>query len=281
MQSLFTDIRTKYNTLSPTQKQVADFILNNSEQVILLAITDLAEKCNTSETTVVRFLHKLGFKSYQVFRVRMAQEITEQSVQGVYEEITKADSAEQIREKVILSTVNSLQDLNKMIDGEVLERVVDLIITSDKIIICGLGASGAVAMDAFHKLLRLGLNVVAFTDNHLMSIGCAQATQKTTVLAISHSGESRDILEAVGLAQEAHANIVAFTSYQHSSVTKLADYVLLSSSNETKFRSDAMTSRILQFVTIDMLYVSIVLKLGRSAVRSVNKSRLAVAAKKV
>jgi len=281
MQSLFTDIRTKYNTLSPTQKQVADFILNNSEQVILLSITDLAEKCNTSETTVVRFLHKLGFKSYQVFRVRMAQEITEQSVQGIYEEITKEDSPEQIREKVILSTVNSLQDLNKMIDGEVLGQIVDLIIASEKILICGLGASGTVAVDAFHKFLRLGLNVVAFTDNHLMAIGCAQATQNTTVIAISHSGESRDILEAVGLAQETHAHIVAFTSYKHSSVTKLADYVLLSSSNETKFRSDAMTSRILQCVTIDMLYVLLVLKLGRSAVRSVNKSRLAVAAKKV
>lgn len=281
MQSLFTDIRTKYNTLSPTQKQVANFILNNSEQVILLSITDLAEKCNTSETTVVRFLHKLGFKSYQVFRVRMAQEITEQSVQGVYEEITKEDSAEQIREKVILSTANSLQDLNKIIDGEVLERVIDLMISSEKILICGLGASGAVAMDAFHKFLRLGLNVSAFTDNHLMSIGCAHATPNTTVLAITHSGESRDILEAVGLAQEAHAHIVAFTSYQHSSVTKLAECVLLSSSNETKFRSDAMTSRILQLVIIDMLYVSIVLKLGRSAVRSVNKSRLAVAAKKL
>lgn len=281
MQSLFTDIRTKYNTLSPTQKQVANFILNNSEQVILLSITDLAEKCNTSETTVVRFLHKLGFKSYQVFRVRMAQEITEQSVQGVYEEITKNDSAEQIREKVILSTANSLQDLNKIIDGEVLERVIDLMISSEKILICGLGASGAVAMDAFHKFLRLGLNVSVFTDNHLMSIGCAHATPNTTVLAITHSGESRDILEAVGLAQEAHAHIVAFTSYQHSSVTKLAECVLLSSSNETKFRSDAMTSRILQLVIIDMLYVSIVLKLGKSAVRSLNKSRLAVAAKKL
>ena len=281
MQSLFTDIRTKYNTLSPTQKQVADFILNNSEQVILLSITDLAEKCNTSETTVVRFLHKLGFKSYQVFRVRMAQEITEQSVQGIYEEITKEDSPEQIREKVILSTVNSLQDLNQLIDGKVLEQVADLIINSEKIIICGLGASGAVAMDAFHKLLRLGINVVAFTDNHLMSIACANATKNTAVLVITHSGESRDILEAVGLAQESQAHIIALTSYRHSSVTKVADCVLLSSSNETKFRSDAMTSRILQMVIIDMLYVSIVLKLGRSAVRCVNKSRLAVAAKKL
>lgn len=60
MQSLFTDIRTKYNTLSPAQKHIADFVLNHFEQVILLSISDLAEQCGTSETTIVRFLRKLG-----------------------------------------------------------------------------------------------------------------------------------------------------------------------------------------------------------------------------
>lgn len=56
--------------------------------------------------------------------------------------------------------------------------VTDLMINSEKILICGLGASGAIAMDAFHKFLRLGLNVVIFTDNHLMNIGCAHANKK-------------------------------------------------------------------------------------------------------
>jgi len=281
MRSLFTDIRTKYNTLSPAQKQIADFVLNNYEQVILLSISDLAEKCNTSETTIVRFLRKLGFNSYQVFRVRMAQEVSEQSVQGIYEEITKEDSLEQVREKVILSTINSLRDLNQLVSNELLETVTELLVNSKRVFFCGVGASGAIAMDGFHKFLRLGMDASVFTDTHLMNIACAHARKDTTVFVVTHSGESRDILEAVKLAKEKNAKIVALTSYPHSSVSKLSDAVLLSSANETRFRSDAMVSRILQLVIIDTLYVALVLKLGRSAIENVNKSRLAVATKKV
>ncbi len=281
MQSLFTDIRTKYNTLSPAQKQIADFVLNHFEQVILLSISDLAEQCNTSETTIVRFLRKLGFNSYQVFRVRMAQEVSEQSVQGIYEDVTAEDTLEQVKQKVILSTNNSLRDLNQIISNEILEQVTDLIVNSKKIFFCGVGASGAVAMDAFHKFLRLGLNAAAFTDTHLMNIACTHTQKDTTIFVISHSGESRDILEAAKLAKQRQAKVVALTSYQHSTVTKLVDYVLLSSANETKYRSDAMVSRILQLVIIDILYVGVVLRLGKPAIDNLNQSRLAVAAKKV
>jgi DNA-binding MurR/RpiR family transcriptional regulator len=281
VRSLFTDIRTKYHTLSPTQKQVADFVLKNFEQVILWSISDLAAECQTSETTIVRFLRKLGFTSYQVFRVRMAQEVSEQSGQGIYEEITQEDSLEQVKEKVVLSTINSLKDLNQLITEELLEKVTDLLIHSGKILFCGVGASGAVAMDGFHKFLRLGLDVAVFTDNHLMNIACSHAKKDTTIFVITHSGESRDLLEAVELAKARHAKVVALTSYQHSSITKLVDAILLSSSNETRFRSDAMVSRILQLVIIDMLYVAMVLRLGRPAIENVNQSRLAVASKKV
>lgn len=281
MQSLFTEIRTKYNTLSPAQKQIADFVLNHFEQVILLSISDLAERCNTSETTIVRFLRKLGLNSYQVFRVRMAQEASKQSVQGIYEDVTAEDTLEQVKQKVILSTNNSLKDLNQMISKEILEQVTDVIVHSKKIIFCGVGASGAVAMDAFHKFLRLGLETAAFTDTHLMNIACIHARQNTAIFVISHSGESRDILDAARLARQCRAKVVALTSYQNSTVTKLADYVLLSSANETKYRSDAMVSRILQLVIIDILYVAVVLRLGGPAIDSVNRSRLAVAAKKV
>lgn len=281
MQSLFTLLRTKYNILSPTQKQIADFVLAHAEQVILLSISDLAERCGTSETTIVRFLRKLGFDSYQVFRVRMAQEVSEQSGQAIYEEIRSDDTLEQIREKVILSTIQSMQDLNQLLQEEELAKTVDLLLGKKKIFFCGLGSSGAVASDALHKFLRLGLNVNCFTDTHLMNIACAQADEETVVFMISHSGESRDILEAIRLAREQRATVVTITSYAHSSATKQAQVVLLSSASETRYRSDAMSSRLLQLVIIDILYVAVVMRLGQRGIDNVNRSRLAVAVKKI
>lgn len=280
IQPMFSHIRTKYNTLSPTQKTIADFVLNNPDKVILLSLNDIAAECDTSETTILRFLRKLGFDSYQVFRVRVAQEVSVQPGEAVYEEIQVGDPQDQIRQKVIMSTVNSIQDLNNLLDTKLLQEAAALLRQAKRVLFCGVGASGVVATDGFHKFLRLGFDAAVYNDTHFMNIACSHADEDCLVFAVTHSGESRDILEAVNLAKEKRAKVMALTSYPHSSITKLADVALLSSSNETKFRSDAMVSRILQLVIIDILYVTLVLEQGQTGIEQINRSRLAVAAKK-
>lgn len=279
--SVLAEIRTRYNVLSPTQKKIADVILNSGDKVILMSISELAEKCQTSETTIMRFLRKMGYDSYQVFRVRIAQEFSDKTPRAIYEEIKPDDSIEQIMTKVIQSTVNSIHDLAELVDSELFEEVINLLSEAERIYFFGVGASSAIALDAFHKFLRLGLNVFYCSDSHIMSIISAHTKPSDLVFAISHSGESREILDAVNLAKANGTKIISLTSYQNSSLTKLSDKILLSSTNETKYRSDAMVSRIIQLVIIDILYVSLVLKLGPESIEKVNKSRLAVAKKKL
>lgn len=278
--NLFTIIRTKYNILSPTQKNIADFVLNNRKDVILLSIGDLAEKCNTSETTIMRFLRKIGFDSYQVFRVRAAQDISAHSAKAIYEELKPDDNIGEIKQKVIFSTINSIKDLDKILYDETIAEAVDLIYNAKRLLFFGMGASGIIAKDAFHKFSRIGIDVFNCDDSHIMSIVCAHATPSDLLFAVSHSGESSETLDCIEIAKKNGAKVIAITSYIHSTITKIADMVLLSSTNETKYRSDAMASRIVQLVIIDILYVSLVLKMGPSSIEKVNKSRLAVARRK-
>jgi len=51
---------------------------------------------------------------------------------------------------------------------------------------------------------------------------------------------------------------------------------LLSCTHETKMRSDAMISRIVQLVVIDILYVMLALDIGDVAMERVNTSRIAL-----
>ncbi|SCP99427.1 MurR/RpiR family transcriptional regulator [Anaerobium acetethylicum] len=278
--SVFSLIRTKYNTLSPTQKNVADYILSNSEKVILLSIGELAQFCDTSETTVIRFLRKLKYDSYQVFRVKIAQELSGETTDSIYEEIGTDDDIADIKRKVIQLTISSINDLNNLLDEKQLAFFTEAIVSGGKAIFIGVGSSGIIAADAYHKFLRLGIDASFSSDSHIMSIACAHARKQDLVVAFSHSGESRDILESVELAKEGGAKIAAITSYPNSSLSKSSDIVLLSSSRETKYRSDAMISRIIQLVIIDTLYVSTVLKLGSEGIKRLHKSRLAVAKKK-
>jgi DNA-binding MurR/RpiR family transcriptional regulator len=278
--NVFTIIRTKYNLLSPIQKNIADFILNNRNEVILLSISDLAGKCNTSETTIMRFLRKIGFSSYQVFRVRTAQDISADSTQAIYEEIKPDDSTSDVKDKVIFSTINSIKDISNMVDDESIDKVIDLIFGARRILFFGVGASGIIAKDAFHKFSRIGLNVFNCDDSHIMNIVCAHTVPSDLLFIVSHSGESIEDLDCIDIAKENGAKVVALTSYIHSTITEVADAVLLSSTNETKYRSDAMVSRIVQLVIIDILYVKLILKMGPSSIKRVNRSRLAVARRK-
>jgi DNA-binding MurR/RpiR family transcriptional regulator len=129
-------------------------------------------------------------------------------------------------------------------------------------------------------MIKLGLNIVYSNDPHLINILSMNLTSNDFMIVFSHSGESREVLDAVSIAKEQKCRVGAITSYSKSTLANRAEYVICSSSLETKFRSDAMTSRIIQVVIIDIIYVSIVTKLGDNIFPQIYKSRLAVAKNK-
>lgn len=277
---VFSLIRTNYNNLSPTQKHIADYILLNPEKVILYSISDLASACNTSETTIFRFLKKIGYESYQVFRIKVAQEVSENSTKSIYGEIQPGDDVNTLKKKVIELTTDSINDLNNIVDEKQVSLFIDKAIYAKEIIFFGVGASNMIAGDAYHKFLQLGLNVKFCNDPHIMNMIATHCHKEDLIVAISHSGESREIKDAIYFAKENNATIAAITSYPHSALAQKSDIILLSSSRETEYRSDAMISRINQLVIIDLLYVSLVLRIGPKLVENINKSRIAVAKNK-
>lgn len=281
VKSFLADIRTKYNILSPSQKEIADYVINNPDKVIFLSIGELAEVCGTSEPTIMRFLRKLGCRSYQHFKVSIAQEVSAGETNAIYEEIKNDDTIEQIKQKIISLTVTSIQDINKLVDEKTLQCVVNLITQAERIFFLGIGGSGIIAKDAFHKFLRLGLNVDYSCDSHIMSIYTSSSTSADLIMAFSHSGESSEVIDAVRIGKENKAKTVVFTGYHNSTLAKLADVILMSSTNETMYRSQSMVSRLIQLVVIDILYVALVLNKGEEAIENVNRSKLAVAQKKV
>lgn len=281
----FALIRSRYNTLSASQRAVADYVLNNAESVMTKSLGDLAAACSVSEPTVMRFLRKLDFESYQVFRVNIAQELTRADAAAggtlpIYDEVQRTDSVEEVIEKVILSTAQSITDSREIIDPAAVEGICGAILSARHIVVTGIGASSAIAFDLHHKLLKLGLATSFSHDPHMINIMCGNLTVDDLLITFSHSGESREMLDAVKLAKDKGCRVAAITSYPRSSLALAVDWVVLSSSKETKYRSDTLTSRIIQICITDMLYISLALKMGSPALESINRSRVAVAKNK-
>src|ERR1700691_6727353 len=92
----FVRLQGAYSGLRAAEQRVADFILKHPDELIYLTVTELAERTNTSESTVVRLCQKIGYKGYQEFKIVLARDLVEPDG-AIYEQIEKGDKLKEIK----------------------------------------------------------------------------------------------------------------------------------------------------------------------------------------
>jgi DNA-binding MurR/RpiR family transcriptional regulator len=270
------DIKILYDKMGVAERKIADFIMNDPQGVLPLSISQLAERCGGSEATIVRFSKKLGFDGYQQMKLALAKEA---NARPVSENITETDSAYDIFGKVCEDIYCSLEKTKKALDQKALEDCCNAILSAGEILVFGLGNSASVATDASHKMFRLGLKAHAYTDNHMQAIAAAHTNEQSIVIGISHSGASKDVLQAMEIAKQNGATTVSITGYKKSPIDKTSDISLHTVSDETNYRISGLSSRIAQLALIDAVYSYLVCKLQNSSER-ISKTESALQPKK-
>ena len=271
-------IRSRYGEMGPAEKKIADYILQNPQDVISVSISELADRCGCGDATVVRFSRRLGFEGYQGLRIRVAQEFSHSST--VSQDIVREDTCYTIFRKRIEDVAVSLHSTLSVLDPEQMETAVQVISEARRIVIFGLGNSAAIAADAAHKFLRLGLDAQSCTDNHMQAIIASHLSRQCVAIGISHSGASRDIVESLRLARLNGATTIAVTNYAASPITTAADVVLHTKSDETRHSILAMNSRIAQLVIFDAIYSCIVVRQSKTSAAAIYQTETALQAKK-
>ncbi len=277
MNKILLKMKIKYESLSKSEKQVADYLMDNPVNVLPMHITDLARECNTSESTIVRFSKKLGFNGYPQLKLALAGEASSHSVS---ESISTQDSAYKIFEKVCEDIYCSLEKTKHSLKNDSLQACCERLLKANQIFIFGLGNSASVALDAAHKIFRLGLNAVAYTDNHMQTIAAAHTDKNSVVIGISHSGHSKDIVQALQIAKKFGAFTISLTSRQKSPVARVSDLILSTVSDETNYRILGLCSRITQLAIIDTIYSYLVCHL-ENAKENISKIENTLSTKKI
>ncbi len=276
MNKTLLKIKNEYDALGKAEKKIADVLLNNDKSVPSMFIGDFAQLCDCSVATVTRFSKKLGFNGFPQLKIALARE---KDFSPVGENITAADTAAEVFAKICNDIYGSLERTKKSINADELQKCCEAVISADKIFIFGLGNSASVAQDAAHKLFRLGKDSTAYTDNHMQAIAATHTGKGSLVIGVSHSGKSKDIVEALKLSRENGATTVAITSLGNHPLKKVSDIVLNTVSEETNYRILGLSSRIAQLAIIDAIYSYLVCHLP-GAIDSINKTESALCSKK-
>ena len=197
-------------------------------------------------------------------------------IEDGYQNIEANDDIDAVKQKVVYSVGCAVNDLNNIINIDDLQIAVNLIYESNSILFYGSGGSNVIAMDAYHKFMRIGKKVSYDMNSHFSLIKICHLEQNDVFVLISHTGESKEVLECAESAKERGCKIIGITSYLNSDLAKIADVTLFSSTYDLVYYTDAMVSRLIQLVILDMIYISVSLKMGEKGKKMIEKSRKAI-----
>ena len=248
--------------LRASERRIAELFLADPEASAELAIAEVAERSETSTTSVIRLCKRLGYNGFKDLRNDILREVTRESfetagIAGVPGDIDRSDSLEDIIAKVSLAETLSIADTTKVLDVVSLGRAADAVGAATRVDIFGVGASSFVGEDFQQKLARIGRTALRWPDAHAAWTAATTLRPGYVAVAVSHSGTTLDTLSFLELAHNAGATTIAITNYSGSPLAEAADIVLTTAARETGFRSGALGSRIAQLMVIDCLFIRV------------------------
>lgn len=272
-------IRNIYSTLNGAEKKVAQCILENPKQIIHFSITELSNSSHVSDATVFRVCQKLGYKGYQDLKINLAGAVIE-PFQNINEDIVEEDEMYIIMQKLLHLDIDNLENTVRINESETVEKAVRFITGANQLLFFGMGGSGALAVDACNKFIRTGLHCSVQTDSHWQAIYATLLKENDVVLAFSHSGSNKELIESLELARKCKAKIITITSNAVSPIAKVSDVLLVSYAKESMFRSEAMGSRITALLLVDCIYLGVCLKRKPETLKTLGKIREGIALKR-
>ncbi len=272
-------IKGAIEVFKPAERAVAEYVLTHPEEVMHMSISEAARDMEVGESTVIRFCRALGYKGYQEFKLRLAQDLVE-PVEFIHENISFSDSTADLAQKVFQTNIQAVANTMKALDPEMIEVASKALAQARKIDIYGVGYSSFTALDAKLKFVRLGLSADSYGDAHLQAMAAAALGRADVAIGISHSGSTKDVVDALAAARKAGAATISITNFSPSPITRVSDLVLLTASPESPLGGEVLTSRIAQLCVLDVLSVALAVTLGEACLELIKKTSEAVKKKR-
>lgn len=255
-------IELRAPTLSTAERAIAAAILTDPGAASEKTIGQLAQEAGSSEATVTRFCKSIGLSGYPHLRLRLAvaQERRRGGGDGetgiaLLGELDPEDTVGTILHKVAAADARAIEVTLNGLDHAVLGTVVDALVGASRIMTFGVASSATAAFDATAKLNLAGRAASVAHDVHTALMVLTNFSATDVVVAFSHSGRARDVVDLLSLARQRGVTSVVVTSDEGSPAARSADHVLLTAAREVTFRSGGIASRMAQLAVVDALFV--------------------------
>ena len=254
-------IRAMLGGLPEAQRATAALILDDPAGVARMTILDLADACKVSTGSITRFCRSLGLPGYSALRIALASD-TGRSERETWQanmgrQISENDELGQVAEAISAAVRHSVGETLRLLDLEAVERAASAVAGARRVEICGVGGSAGMGAEFQHRIFRIGVPAWSWSDTQVALTGAALLGPHDVMLAISHSGRTREVTDLAAEAASRGATTVAVTNDLGSPLARRVDTVLATAVRTDAPGHDSILSRHAQMAVLDLLYIAV------------------------
>jgi len=255
---LLERVRASRDALSPAEKRVANFVLDNPRTALNDPIALIAQGAEVSQPTVIRFCRSLGFLGLADFKLKLGSGLTG-TLPVQRSQVRRQDSTGDLCAKVLDNTISAIMQFRESLNVDAVDRAIELLCQAKRVEFYAMGNSAVVALDAQHKLFRFRIPSVAHTDASMHAMAAELLGPNDVAVFISSSGQPPELARAAGLAVERGAAVISVTAGQ-SPLARRSTVCIPVEHSEDVSTFVSMISRILHLLVVDMMSVGIAVR---------------------
>lgn len=244
MENPIIALQENISKLTETQKKVADYIIKNPLDVAFLTVDQLAGLVGTSTTTIMRLTFSVGYSGYTEFQKGLQEILRNRAApQTRLEANIKEMGENNLWGRYVESQIDNIQDTINMVSPELLDQVMDKLVSADRIICTSVRSGLPVAQYLTHGLNRLlGNTQLILSDVSDWVDTLVNMSSKDVVIAVSFPRYARRIIDLTETAKKNGVQVISITDSYSSPLMKYSDIVLPCNSSSIAFHNSAVSS---------------------------------------
>ena len=254
-QSVLDCITVLYDQLFDAEKKIAKFILNNPKKVVDMTVSELAEISDVSIASVSRFCRKVGLKGFAQLKISLAQELVDTHKSVEISNDISVDNIPQSLQNILANKITELKQTVNLINTDEFRKILEGIRDSSRVQVIAVGNTIPVAIDAAFKFNELGIPTTAGTIWETQLSYSFTLGKGDVLIAISNSGESDKVLEAVKIANHNKAMTIGITNSPHSAIGEEVQYHITTATREKLFLDEFCFSRVSASTVIEIIFL--------------------------
>jgi len=220
-------ILESYDELSPSERRLADVLMQHQSNLASYSATELARFAEVSKATAARFFRRLGYDDFSHFRSDVRANPSAESPLFKLEDIAKLDSNGSGLERHLSIDAQNLATTLQNLSHDEIKAAVAALAGAQRVWIVGYRNGYATAFYA-HALFSHAKPSVFLLNDSAAKVAdlMADVGAKDVLFVVDFRRRIKLLGQIVGIAREAGARIVLLTSSPVSTLTRRGDFIL-------------------------------------------------------